>query len=279
MSRNKKKKIIPVENSRRVIYLERRGRAAGRRLVPAGILYGTGAGCLLYCAGIGIMGYGTYFFLVWGGIGILCLGLGTVVGSRKIMSRIPRRVKMAFGALACGGLLCFCTVEGMILTQYHAEAEAGADYCIILGAQWKAEGPSEVLRRRLESAAEYLKANPDTKVIVSGGRGANEPISEAAGMYEYLTRAGIEPERILIEDKSTNTYENLIFSGRLLDRERDRVVIVTNNFHMFRALKIAEKQGFERAEGLAADSLAGMAPNNLLREFLGVLKDFAVGNL
>lgn len=98
-------------------------------------------------------------------------------------------------------------------------------------------------------------------------------------MYEYLTRAGIEPERILIEDKSTNTYENLIFSGRLLDRERDRVVIVTNNFHMFRTLKIAEKQGFERAEGLAADSLAGMAPNNLLREFLGVLKDFAVGNL
>ena len=98
-------------------------------------------------------------------------------------------------------------------------------------------------------------------------------------MRGYLLQAGIEESRILVEDASSNTYENLVFSGELLDRENDKVVIVTNNFHVFRALSIAKKQGYHKAEGLAASSVLGMGPNNLLREFLGVLKDFWVGNL
>ena len=97
-------------------------------------------------------------------------------------------------------------------------------------------------------------------------------------MRQYLLTAGIEDERILVEDKSTNTVENLTFSGGLLDKENSRVVIVTNNFHVFRALKIAEKQGYH-AEGLAASSVTWMVPNNMLREFFGVLKDFVVGNM
>jgi uncharacterized SAM-binding protein YcdF (DUF218 family) len=104
-------------------------------------------------------------------------------------------------------------------------------------------------------------------------------MTEAAGMAQYLEAAGIEPERIIQEDASTDTSENLAFSGQLLDKTQDRVVIVTNNFHLFRALKIAEKQGYLRLEGIAADSYPAMLPNNLLREFLGVVKDFFVCNL
>ena len=70
-----------------------------------------------------------------------------------------------------------------------------------------------------------------------------------------------------------------MFSGRLLDPENDKVVIVTNNFHVFRAICIAEKQGYRNVEGMAAGSVAGMAPHNLLREFFGVVKDFLLGNL
>ena len=154
-----------------------------------------------------------------------------------------------------------------------------AEYLIVLGARWKSAGPGEVLRRRLDKAVSYLEQNPDTRVIVSGGQGDNEAISEAEGMRGYLLQAGIEESRILVEDASSNTYENLVFSGELLDRENDKVVIVTNNFHVFRALSIAKKQGYHKAEGLAASSVLGMGPNNLLREFLGVLKDFWVGNL
>lgn len=97
-------------------------------------------------------------------------------------------------------------------------------------------------------------------------------------MKQYLMAAGIAGERILMEDRSGNTSQNLKFSAGLIDTENSRVVIVTNNFHMFRALGIAKKQGYS-AEGLSAGSVVWMLPNNMLREFLGVLKDFAVGNL
>lgn len=279
MKKDVNNKLIPQERSRRVIYLNKRGKDAARRPAAAWVLYGLGAGAICYCIGIAVNGFGTYFFLIWGGIGAACLGLGALVGNRKLMAAIPKPVKVAVGALVCAGAVTFCAVEGMILSEYGASAAPGADYCIVLGAQWKPSGPSAVLRKRLDKAVEYLKANPDTKVIVSGGKGANEPMAEAEGMYGYLVQAGIEEERILVEDKSRSTYENLVYSGGLLDKENDRVVIVTNNFHVFRALGIARKQNYGKVEGLAADSVLGMGPNNLLREFLGVLKDFAVGNL
>ena len=279
MKKDVNNKLIPQERSRRVIYLNKRGKDAARRPAAAWALYGLGAGAICYCIGIAVNGFGTYFFLIWGGIGAACLGLGALVGNRKLMAAIPKPVKVAMGALVCAGAVTFCAVEGMILSEYGASAAPGADYCIVLGAQWKPSGPSAVLRKRLDKAVEYLKANPDTKVIVSGGKGANEPMAEAEGMYGYLVQAGIEEERILVEDKSRSTYENLVYSGGLLDKENDRVVIVTNNFHVFRALGIARKQNYGKVEGLAADSVLGMGPNNLLREFLGVLKDFAVGNL
>ena len=97
-------------------------------------------------------------------------------------------------------------------------------------------------------------------------------------MYGYLVEAGIEAERILQEDQATNTVENLVLSSDFLDKEKDKVVLVTNNFHMFRALSLAKGQGYKQVEGLAAGSYPGMLPNNLLREFFGVGKDFLVGN-
>lgn len=234
--------------------------------------------CLLYCAAIALSGFGTKFFLIWGALGTASLLLGLLLYRREIVKAMPGWLKAAAVGSFCVGLLVFCAVEGMILSCFGAAAQPGADYCIILGAQWKAEGPSEVLRKRLDKAIEYLRANPDTVAVVSGGQGSNETVSEAAGMRQYLLDAGIGEERILLEDRSSNTRENLAFSAGLLEKKDARVVVVTNNFHIFRALGIARKQGY-RVEGLAADSTVWMLPNNLLREFLGVLKDFAVGNL
>lgn len=279
MKKHNFKQLIPREKSRNVIYLKRRGRGRNLRSPVAVVFGGAGVVCIAYCAGISIAGFGTWFFLIWGGLGVLFLAIGGVLTSEKLTAAIPGWVKAVFWTLFILGVLLFGAVEGMILTQYNAQAEPGADYCIVLGAQWKTTGPSEVLRRRLDAATAYLNQNPHTKVIVSGGQGGNEVIAEAAGMREYLIQAGIDETRILVEDRSTNTFENLIYSGEFLDRESARVVIVTNNFHVFRALSIAKKQGYGSAEGLAASSDPWMAPNNLLREFLGVIKDFVVGNL
>lgn len=234
--------------------------------------------CILYCIAIGLNGFGTKFFLIWGAMGTVFLLLGVLLTRRRFVSALPGWLKVGATVIFCAGLILFAVVEGLILSRFHGNARPGADYLLVLGAQWKTSGPSNVLRKRLDRALEYLEENPDTIVIVSGGQGSDEIISEAAGMRQYLIDAGVEEERILTEDRSTSTSENLAFSAELFDSRNSRTVIVTNNFHVFRAVGIAKKQGY-RAEGLAAGSVAWMVPNNLLREFFGVVKDFLVGNL
>lgn len=277
--RKNEKKIIPIEKSKKVIWLDDRGRE--RKLIGHAIAFTILAVlCLGYCAGIGLfMGYGTYFFLIWGlmgaGFGMIALFCAKPAWRRKIPLFLRRLFWVLFGI----GLVIFLSVEGLILTRCHAEGAPGADYLIVLGAQWKTSGPSKVLQYRLDKAVEYLKVNPDAKVIVSGGQGPGEPIAEAEGMARYLANAGIAGERIFEENTSVNTYENLRNSTVYLDKARDSVVIVTNNFHVFRAEKLAYGQGYQKATGLAADSYPPMQVHNLLREFFGVVKDFLMGNL
>ena len=121
--------------------------------------------------------------------------------------------------------------------------------------------------------------NENTLVIVSGGQGSNEPDTEAQGMYDYLVGRGIAPERIIKEDHSTDTSENIAFSMQLFDAETDSVGIVSNNFHIFRAIHLAEAAGYAEVYGLPARSHIGYLPNNMLREFFGMVKDFLFGNL
>lgn len=278
-ARRKKDELIPLEKQRKVIYVERRVRKSGWNVgavIPAilAVL------CMIYCLCIFFfMGYGTTFFLIWGVLAAVFGVLSWLALQESWKEKIPRWLKRSFLLIATIGILCFVGVEGLILSQWGAKASPGADYVIVLGAQWKSNGPSYVLQKRLDKAVDYLIENPDTLVIVSGGKGPNEPISEAEGMKAYLVEKGIAQERILVEDTSTNTRENLVYSAELLDEKEQKVVLVTNNFHMFRALGIAKKQGYVYVEGLAAGSYPGMVPNNLLRECLGVVKDCLVGNM
>ena len=94
----------------------------------------------------------------------------------------------------------------------------------------------------------------------------------------YLTGHGIDRGRITLEDESLNTVENIRNSMNFLDAE-DSVGIVTNNFHMFRAMRIAKKMGLEYVYAIPADSRMEYLPNNMLRELMGVTKDFLKGNL
>lgn len=279
MKKYRKENLIPLEKSRKTIQIDKRGYIPGGHPVLAGFFCILGILCIIYCIGVAITGFGTYFFLIWGVMGACSLALALILRSGRIMNAIPLWIQGVFWALFCVGLFVFGAVEAKIFSQYNAHAAPGADYVIILGAQWTNSGPSQVLRRRLDKAIEYLEQNPDTKVIVTGGQGGNESIPEAVGMQGYLIQAGIGEERIFVEDRSDSTYQNLVFARDFLESDDDRAVIVTNNFHVFRALSIAKKQGYENVEGLAAGTPLGSEPNNLLREFMGVVKDFFVGNL
>lgn len=276
----KRERLIPSEKSKKVILLDKRGLPEERKSPMAFFLGALGVASVAYCLVIAFfMGYGSRFFLIWGIMGAFFILWSCLLFHPSLLKKIPKLVKRLFFIVFSIGLLCFLGVEAMILSNFSEKPTAGADYIIVLGAQWKASGPSYVLQMRLDAAAKYLLDNPETVAIVSGGQGSNEPISEAQGMKEYLVSKGIEESRILMEDTSTNTYENLINSSYLLDKQNDRVVLVTNNFHIFRACGIARHQGYARLEGLAADSYPAMLPNNLLREFFGVAKDTLVGNM
>lgn len=278
--RREKKQLIPLEKSKRVIYLDRRGVVKGYKPVAA-VSFGVfGVLCLTYFGyQLFFVSTGSSFYMIWG---LMALGSGVLsffLAHRTWVEKIPRGLRRLVQILFGMCIVLFLIVEGLIISQFKASPKAGADVCLILGAQMKASGPSDVLQRRLDKALDYLRENPDTVVVVSGGQGSNEPVSEAQGMRDYLIARGIAGERILMEDESTNTRENLEYSAKLIDKSRDNVVIVTNNFHVFRAVSIAKNQGYNTVQGMAASTHRGNLLNNLLREFLGVLKDFLAGNL
>ena len=95
----------------------------------------------------------------------------------------------------------------------HVAGPDNLDYLIVLGAQVYKNGPSPVLKFRLDKAYEYLSANPETRCIVTGGQGSNEPFTEASCMADYLVKRGIDSGRIILEDKSTTTAQNLTNSN------------------------------------------------------------------
>lgn len=223
------------------------------------------------------VGSGTVFWLIWEAIGIFFFLWSVLVHKNVFVTY--RKIGMIFHMFVAVAIVVLAMLCGMIAREFSAKGNQDLDYIIVLGAQVRENGPSVVLQYRLDAAIDYLNKNPDTVCIVSGGQGANEPFSEAKSMAEYLLDKGIEENRILIEDKSTNTVENIKNSKGLLEEPYNGVGIVTNNFHMFRAVQIAKKQGLEGVCGIAADSNVLYLPNNILRECMGILKDWLMKNI
>ena len=150
-------------------------------------------------------------------------------------------------------------------------------YLIVLGAKVKPGGvPSLSLQYRLDAALDYLKENPYTKVIVSGGQGPDEEQTEASFMRDYLIANGIEKSRIITEEQSTSTYENLYYSFALLPETEQAVTIVSNDFHLRRATYIANELGYE------TDVIVASTPRSVeiklnIRERLALLRTYILG--
>lgn len=223
------------------------------------------------------VGSGTLFWLLWEAIGVFFLIWALLI--HKAFFVLHKKIKIVFHVFVVMAVAVLVTFCGMIAGEFSSTGKQNLDYIIVLGAQVRENGPSVVLRYRLDTAIDYLDENQDTICIVSGGQGVNEPFSEAEGMADYLMQHGIEQERILLEDTSTNTVENIQNSKVLMEQTYDGVGIVTNNFHVFRAVRIAKVQGLEGVHGIAADSNMLYLPNNVLRECCGILKDWILKNI
>ena len=225
--------------------------------------------CFAYGFIIYSTGSGTSFFITWFAIGTLFLGCDIVVGF-NIYGKIPKIFKKVLLLFAAIVLSSFVTVESFIISGFFSDYAGNLDYIIVLGAQVYSEGPSAILKYRLDEAAKYLKQNLNTICIVSGGQGHNEPFAEAIGMKKYLEEAGIEEKRILLESDSKNTNQNITNSMKYIEPGKS-VGIVTNNFHMFRALQTAKKHGLREPHAIVAGMDNLYLPNNMLREYFGEL--------
>lgn len=234
--------------------------------------------CILYGIMVLMIRSGTTFFVVWFALGAFFLLLGFLVHNH-LLEKLPKILRTLLLIAICAGILVLAVCEGFVLRGFSSRAPAGLDYLIVLGAQVREDGPSAVLKYRLDAAAQYLQENNSTVCIVTGGKGAAEPFPEGQGMKDYLVKSGIPEDRIIVEDRALNTVQNIQYSMALMSSPNAPTAIVTNNFHVTRGLALARGQGLTDVYAIAAPSDPLFLPNNMLREFFGLTKDFLLGNL
>lgn len=216
---------------------------------------------------------------VWllGGSCLLAAGLAGRRLKRKY-ARLPFwfRLPVFIILMITGAILA--AAELKIVREGMKKPQKNVDYVIVLGARVKGTKPSKALYRRIESAAVYLKENPRAKVVVSGGRGPDEGISEAECMRRELIDMGIDETRITKEENSKNTEENLKNSVKLIGTDK-KVVIATCSFHMYRAMCLAKKMGMKKVSGCASCPGTVLLLNYYVREFFAVIHHRITGRI
>ena len=155
-------------------------------------------------------------------------------------------ILLGLGLVLFGALEIFIAAESRGRT---AQTGGAPTVMVIFGCQARNDGPSILLRNRLDTALAYLEDHPDTRVVVSGGKGDDEHISEAQCMYDYLTARGVHWNQILMEDRSRNTQQNIrntwdALCGQMgpwdsvLVPEECNYVLVSSDFHLARILML-----------------------------------------
>ena len=229
---------------------------------------------LLYYLGQGItVRFGQSLLYLWLMLSAVCFGrffLWKWAWKRGKSAPIPRPWLRAVNIVVIAAVAVFLAVECLVFSGAFRTPPEGLDAIIVLGARVDENGPSGSLRQRISAARVYLEENPDTVCIASGGQGEDEPMSEAECIRDHLVAGGIDPDRIFLEDRSTSTEENMRYSLPMLhalEEDAERVGIVTNDFHIFRALCLARKNGGFTFYGVPARSTVFGFIHYAMREF------------
>lgn len=226
------------------------------------------------------------FHYVWmaSGAVFLCVGKSLETGSWFLIPEILRKLLILCAGL---GLVLFLFMEILVFSKMGAVPKRPVRYVIVLGACVRGTRVTRSLAFRLKKAAEYADAHPDCMLVVSGGQGPGEDITEAQAMRDWLVSHGIAAERILQEDRSVNTRENLLFSKEVICRHEAAVkgktelsvAVCSNNFHMYRALALAKAVGTWQTEGLAAMTDPFMWLSFTVREGIALFKELIFGHI
>lgn len=237
--------------------------------------------CFVYYLVIVIYaGISADFAWIWTAFAAVLAAAGGVIWYERFHpGQIPILLTAVGISLILSGIFLLLLLCGFVTKGMKAKGTANLDYVVVLGAQVKGTRPSRALTKRLEKALEYAERNKDTIMILSGGQGDGEDITEAECMREWLLVHGIPEDRMVQENRSVNTKENLIFSHMLTGCAEKRTGILSNNFHVFRAVCLAKKAGYLHPEGIAAKSDAIMQVHYVIREAAALVKEKIMGNI
>ncbi|WP_144463440.1 YdcF family protein [Siminovitchia fortis] len=151
------------------------------------------------------------------------------------------------------------------------KADGTYEYALVLGAKVNGETPSLSLQYRLEAALQYAEQHPHVKLVLSGGQGPDEFVSEAEAMKRYLVAHGIPENRFILEKNSSSTYENILYSTKLLPPSTKGITIITSGYHLARARKIAGRLGLD-TDAVEAETPMVVRLKLTTRERLALLK-------
>jgi uncharacterized SAM-binding protein YcdF (DUF218 family) len=177
---------------------------------------------------------------------------------------MKKRLKMIFLAI----VIVFVVFQTFIFSLPIFTKPVKSDTIVVLGCRLRGETPSEFLTERTEKAAELYKKGFGNYIIVSGGKGSGEDISEAEGMKRILLSKGIEEDKIIMEDKSTNTSENIKFTSKIMkEKDLNTAVVVSNDFHLRRAWLLCKKNK------LSATYKGVFSKENFITEIYGAVRE------
>ena len=213
------------------------------------------------------------------GILIICAISSILILYGLFFDKLVRIKWLTFSIIA----ICSLYLSLMLFIGFYGRNDNvtySEDVIIVLGAAVRGERVSLLLSDRLDKAVEYCEKNPNALIVVSGGQGPMEDITEALAMERYLIARGLPKERIIKEEESSTSFENIQNSKEVLDKLYDRPyksAIITNDFHIFRAVKMAEQIGIKTAH-YHAKIKWNFIPLNYSRECMAILWFFIFGN-
>ena len=240
-------------------------------------LEGAAALCAAYFAllavNIGIRGS---FLFIWPVFSALFLLSAGVVGIFRTRS-VSQRVRVTVITAAAAAVVLFFGTSLVIASYSYGDYSGSEKYGIVLGARVNDREPGDALTRRLESAYIWASEHPETVLILSGGQGEGEDVTEADAMETWLCDRGIPETRILKDPVSRDTREEILLSLRLMN-PGENAVVITDGYHLFRARKIAEKEG-ACLSGLPARTNPLFGVHFWVREIFAVWKDKYLGRM
>lgn len=215
------------------------------------------------------------------GLPLLLIGIFFPAAQRFFSAGFGAFVKWLLIVGYAGYAVILLVMVPMIYREGNEKPAPGAEALIVLGCGVRGERVSLTLARRLGAALAYANENPDTLVILSGGQGKGEDITEAEAMRRYLIARGLPESRIRTEEESDSTYTNFLNSKRIIDAEIGsgaNVLFVTTRFHVLRAELVARSLGLD-AQGIGTRGVSYITPNDYMRESLVIIYYYLGGKI